>query len=116
MSEPTDLCDRCDFTRLDHECRDVEGLCREFRPNEKEAAAKRAAANGRDYTFAFPSVAMPNGDFLYGANGLTKREHFAALAMQGLIAARYSMIESDLSLLSVKHADELLAALERVKP
>jgi hypothetical protein len=51
----------------------------------------------------------PNGHFI----GLTKREHFAALAMQGLLAHNDSVdemkiIASD----AVKLADALLKALE----
>lgn len=62
--------------------------------------------------------AMPTekkvGDATYTSDGLTKREHFAAMAMQGLIhrASRgYSI--ADLAELSVVAADALLAELDR---
>lgn len=59
----------------------------------------------------------------YGCSytGLTKREHFAAMAMQGMCAA-YDLQETELSeggdarinaKLAVEHADALLAALEK---
>ena len=59
---------------------------------------------------AFPKV-TPDGDLLQ--NGLTKREYFAGLVMQGLVAAKgyggYDGKAND----SVKAADELLRALEK---
>lgn len=67
--------------------------------------------------------AMPtqvNGGDIYG--GLTKREYFAGLAMQGLCAnplvkeSEGGLLEADLmkmvSELSVRHADALLEELE----
>lgn len=33
-----------------------------------------------------PSYTGPNGEFFYGTNGLTKREYFAACALQGLLS------------------------------
>lgn len=36
--------------------------------------------------FAIPTIVNANGDVQPGANGLTKREYFAAMAMQGLLA------------------------------
>jgi len=44
-------------------------------------------------------------------NGLTKRELFAAMAMQGL-AARLDMTSEDRAIYAVECADDLLAALE----
>jgi hypothetical protein len=46
--------------------------------------------------------------------GLTKREYFAAMAMQGLVANpdRDASVEQD-STLSVKQADALIAALNK---
>lgn len=64
--------------------------------------------------------AMPiefNGFGLYAPEahaGLTKREHFAALAMQGILAksdAPMSYAARD----AVMFADELLSELERIK-
>jgi hypothetical protein len=56
---------------------------------------------------AFPSVSE-----LHMCAGLTKREYFAALALQGLLAGdpefRYEVAAQQ----AVKHADALLKALE----
>lgn len=66
---------------------------------------------------AYPlSVAAINGalessiDWLAGAGGLTKREHFAALAMQGLIAeGRVS--DNEIPELAVWIADKMIDRL-----
>ncbi len=50
-------------------------------------------------------------------HGLTKREHLASLAMQGLLSRRedrFAIAES--AGLAVQYADALLLALETVKP
>jgi len=49
--------------------------------------------------------------------GLTKREHFAGLAMQAMLAnpKEWMMLGSDLTLSAVEAADELLKALENTK-
>ena len=54
------------------------------------------------------------------ADGLTKREHFAAMAMQGFISdeawsRKAGMGMAKLATLSVEAADALLAELETVK-
>lgn len=50
----------------------------------------------------------------YGS-GLTKREHFAALAMQGILAATPSKLDlyadEEVASESLRHADALIAAL-----
>ena len=52
------------------------------------------------------------------SNGLTKREHYAGLAMQGLIAGRWACpdnVPNDVITIvkeAVLHADELLKQLE----
>jgi hypothetical protein len=43
--------------------------------------------------------------------GLTKREYFAAMALQGFLAASWN--NDDTADKAVRHADLLLAALER---
>lgn len=68
---------------------------------------------------------MPNNEFV-SLDGLTKREHFAAMAMQGFLSnSMYSKIlqgnndepvPSYLAELSVNIADALLAELEKSKP
>ena len=59
--------------------------------------------------------AMPlHDDALAGYEGLTKREHFAGLAMQGLMSDEDEYLQwSDLAKDSVAVADALLKALEQ---
>lgn len=57
---------------------------------------------------AFPAEDHRNG-MQYG--GLTKREYFAIMAMQGLIMSNYSNAECNASE-AIRHADELLKQLE----
>lgn len=51
-------------------------------------------------------------------SGLTKREHFASMAMQGIMSGTMSKADgsnitgADLSMIAVQAADALLAALE----
>ena len=49
--------------------------------------------------------------------GLTKREHFAGLAMQGFIAAGANGMPSasEIALLSISYADTLLRGLDNVE-
>ena len=50
--------------------------------------------------------------------GLTKREYFAGLAMQGWISCQHDGFtgdENEVSLRAVKYADALLAELEKPK-
>lgn len=57
---------------------------------------------------AYPST---ESEFNQSANGLTKRELLAAMAMQGLLASGRILCK-DLAESAVKGADDLLAALE----
>lgn len=57
---------------------------------------------------ALPAVALHHAD----CSGLTKREYFAGLAMQGLCAARPNADYDEIADLAVCHADALLAELE----
>lgn len=45
--------------------------------------------------------------------GLTKREYFAAMAMQGLLAADLDLQPGATAILSIERADALIAALNR---
>ena len=52
--------------------------------------------------------------------GLTKREHFAAMAMQGIISADHAngsekLCAEDVAVMAVDYADELLKELEGTK-
>ncbi len=50
------------------------------------------------------------------SHGLTKREAFAMAAMQGLVANGFSVDTAGSSQFAVKHADALLAELEKDQP
>ncbi len=56
--------------------------------------------------------------FCQNYNGLTKREHFAALAMQGFTASPdYSAAHCDkIAKYAVEQADALIAALNEAQP
>jgi len=52
-----------------------------------------------------------NNDFV--VPGLTKREHFAAMALQGILSASEGRVTADHSCKAVKVADALLNELEQ---
>ncbi len=58
---------------------------------------------------AFPIV--NDGHIQY--DGLTKREYFAAMAMQGLIASNDKINFDEAADFAVEHADELIARLNK---
>jgi len=49
------------------------------------------------------------------ARGLTKREHFAAMAMQGILATSPDFREGSVAKYAVQQADSLLKALDETK-
>lgn len=49
----------------------------------------------------------------YGTAGLTKREHFAGLAMQGILAFNTDVSYSDAAIDAVRYADALFGELEK---
>lgn len=62
---------------------------------------------------AFPITIEDNGNASVTHLGLTKREYFAAMAMQGLLACPDLFVSrKELAEESVKQADDLLTALE----
>jgi hypothetical protein len=66
-------------------------------------------------TYEFKPFQFGNDDF--ECAGLTKREHFAGLAMQGFISAGSQGMPTDLdvAVMAIKYADALLKALEQNK-
>ena len=74
--------------------------------------------NDNAYKCAYPiGTDITQGQFP-PEGGLTKREMFAAMAMQGHIACQQPGYEGEASFiarLSVEHADALLKALEETK-
>jgi hypothetical protein len=64
---------------------------------------------------AFPFI-VPRGDY-HCELGISRREYFAAMAMQGLLTDYTSLVtESQVACLAVKCADSLIRALAEVKP
>lgn len=64
---------------------------------------------------AHPTPEFYNDRQLGVTPGLTIREYFAAIALQGLLAARYIDL-ADLPRRAVKMADELITELNKEKP
>ncbi len=73
---------------------------------------------------AFASVGYDALGGGYCQVGLTKREHFAAMAMQGLLAGNYSYFDGNANVPipfsiageALAHADALITALNSPKP
>ncbi len=76
--------------------------------------------NPDDTAMPTNSLVFPNnGEVMYGQNGLTKREYFAAMALQGILAGT-SGVESLASIgpsgwasVAVSQADALIAELNK---
>ncbi len=86
-----------------------------------ENGKTKAELNGEYGAFASPGTYNPNNGNHNGDQqiGLSKREYFAGLAMQGLLASpnfRYNgsgaSITIQVAVSSIKYADELLKQLE----
>lgn len=64
---------------------------------------------------AFPHTEMcDDGSYFLSHLGLTKREYFAGLAMQGIVAScnsRGVLMDTEIAPFAVKWADALIAAL-----
>lgn len=73
--------------------------------------------NPNDPAFPFPTFQRHDCDIECGFHGLTKREYFAAMAMQGLCANSHEAIgvapSDKIAKWSVKQADALIAALAK---
>lgn len=65
--------------------------------------------NGQELAFPFVETREMQGESI--SFGLTKREHFAAMAMQGLVAAPGAYTVNARAALAVECADALLRAL-----
>lgn len=61
------------------------------------------------------AASQPRGKSRWAQDGLTKREYFAAAALQGLLAAEpdYSLSIEHIAVTAVGYADELIRALNR---
>ena len=61
---------------------------------------------------AFASIAVEKNQ-TFGSTGLTKREYFAAIALQGLLASDLDASVEDFATSAVKCADVLIDALNK---
>ena len=88
--------------------------------NNKNRKAMTEEAKNLATESAFPEVYTNGNDFITSTNGLSKRELFAAMAMQGFMNEPQpfeSSIDDDIRLtakLSVKYADALLEELCKI--
>ena len=62
---------------------------------------------------AMPIFSQDFGYISEGSTGLTKREYFAAMAMQGLLASNLVFEKGACAKNAVRYANELLEALEK---
>jgi hypothetical protein len=67
--------------------------------------------NPNDPAFGHAHVNVETGGFDYTEDGLTKREYFAALALQGILASPVRAPDHKAAALAVTLADDLLEAL-----
>jgi len=70
-------------------------------------------ANGFDRGIGHQPITMDAGKMPYAHMGLTKREYFAGLAMQGMIANPTYFNPATLAFRSVEYADALLEELAK---
>jgi len=91
----------------------------EANPSSQETVAEIARNNGADGAFTMPGYADVRGDWTYGFAGLTKRELFAAKAMQALLTPISGDEDpqlwsyEELAKCAVKSADALLKELAK---
>lgn len=64
-------------------------------------------------SMAFLEIASGEALDIYSTGGLTKREYFAAMVLQGLSANEHLESTADIAERSVKQADALIEALNQ---
>lgn len=71
--------------------------------------------NGNDAAFSRQGFALNAGDYDLGAEGMTKREYFAAMILQGLMAnpERYKYIADKMKAALVPGQDESLKGMSQ---
>ncbi len=73
--------------------------------------------DGNAMAFARPAYQYASGAYDAPIDGVTKREYFAALAMQGMVSKDGSMVpgydRSKTAGMAVEYADALIAALNK---
>lgn len=85
-------------------------------PNDQIQSVALRQIGENEFRLATPKEAAV-GSYITQSEGLTKREHFAAMAMQGYISAGFKtnggMSHNDLSKRAVNMADALILALNK---
>lgn len=72
--------------------------------------------NGNESAFSKAAFYHPDGGFDSPQEGLTKREYFAAMALQAVIQRRGMLDKKeDVAVTCVEYADELIKALNETK-
>ncbi len=80
---------------------------------ESQREYKALTTKGDECAFAIPAFETPKTVWNRPQYGLTKREYFAAMAMQGLLASNNSSL--DLAKISVNMANYLIKELNNIK-
>ncbi len=75
---------------------------------------KATRTKGDECAFAIPAFETPKTVWNKPQYGLTKREYFAAMAMQGLLASNNDNFTKPLAEYSVEKADQLINALNNL--
>lgn len=68
--------------------------------------SKKHQTNPKDFAFSKSAFYHPDGTFDLPENGLTKREYFAAMAMQGLLS-RQPKRDDGTSILGINEAERI---------
>jgi len=74
-------------------------------------------SNAESQAFPGEPYQNPQDGYIYYSKGLTKREYFAAMAMQGILSGDGSKAwtRDELAEIAVNRADALLKALDETK-
>jgi len=83
-------------------------------PNEPIVPLTLRQVGDNDFRPATPKE-INEGIYLSQLSGLTKREHFAGLAMQGLMIHKATQITEDIVMMAVRTADALIEELNRTQ-
>ena len=72
-------------------------------------------SNGNQSAFPVPAYVDAEGYTVPPVAGMSKREYFAGLAMQGLLAGRTDVSDEAMASYALRAADALLATLDGAK-
>jgi hypothetical protein len=80
---------------------------------ESQREYKATRTNGDECAFAIPAFETPKTVWNRPQYGLTKREYFAAMAMQGIVSTDMVDTYENFAMASVGMADALIKALNK---